>query len=70
MTTGASSLDRARDPSDSMNGPQHHTGRPCKESGCGEPAGTAWGPHLCQRHNAEQLDRINRSLADLRALVE
>jgi hypothetical protein len=65
----ASALDRARDPRDPMNGPGYHTGRLCKESGCNEPAGTAWGPHRCQRHNAEALDRMSRSLADLAAVV-
>jgi hypothetical protein len=52
-----------------MNGPGYHTGRLCKESGCNEPAGTAWGPHRCQRHNAEAPDRMSRSLADLAAVV-
>jgi hypothetical protein len=65
----ASALDRARDPRDPMNGPRYHTGRFCQESGCLEPAGTAWGPHWCQRHNAEALDRMSRSLADLGARV-
>jgi hypothetical protein len=27
------------------------------------------GPHWCQRHNAEALDRMSRSLADLGARV-
>ena len=52
-----------------MNGPRYHTGRSARKSGCLEPAGTAWGPHRCQRHNAEALDRMSRSLADLGALV-
>jgi len=68
-TGTASALDRAHDPGDPMNGPQYHTGRLCQESGCLEPAGTAWGPHRCQRHNADQLDGMSRSLADLAALV-
>ena len=62
--------DRAHDPKDSMNGGRYHTGRPCTERGCLEPAGTAWGPNLCQRHNAEQLDRMSRSLARLGTQVD
>lgn len=66
---GARNWRRADDPEDTMNGPRHHTGRLCKEPGCDEAAGTAWGPHWCQRHNAEQLARIGRLLAELGALV-
>ncbi len=53
-----------------MNGGRYHTGRVCIEQRCPEPAGTAWGPHFCQRHNAERLDRFSRSLAELGALIE
>ena len=61
--------DRAHDPGDSMNGAWYHTGRPCAVRDCLEPAGTAWGPNMCQRHNAEQLDRMSHSLAELGAQV-
>ena len=50
------------DPSDPKNGSQHHTGLPCIEDGCQEPAGTAWSPHWCQRHNAERIRRISGQL--------
>jgi len=64
-----SAMDRAHDPEDSMNGARYHTGLPCIERGCTEPAGTAWGPHLCQHHNAERLDLFSRRLAEMSALV-
>ena len=68
MTTATlSATDRARDPEDPMNGVRYRTGRPCIERDCYEPAGTAWGPQRCQLHNAEQLERISRSLTELAA---
>jgi hypothetical protein len=66
---GAMNWRRSDDPEDAMNGPRYHTGRLCTEPGCHEPAGTAWGPHRCQRHNAEQLARMSRALAELSARV-
>ena len=69
IAEAASATNRAQQPDDPMNGPRYHTGRFCTEPGCYEPAGTAWGPRWCQRHNADQLDRISRSLAELGALV-
>lgn len=47
------------------NDPSRRSGKPCVESGCDEPAGTAWGPYFCVRHNAARLDRISASLAAL-----
>ena len=68
--TWANSIARAHDPEDPMNGPQHHTGLPCVERSCQEPAGTAWGPSRCQRHNAEQLVRFSASLDALAARID
>ena len=53
----------ADDPMDVGNGPRYHTGRDCIEAGCREPAGTAWSPYWCQRHNAERMHRIEEQLA-------
>ena len=50
------------DPNNPGNGAQHHTGEPCIEPGCDEPAGTAWGPWWCFGHNVERLDRIDAAL--------
>ena len=69
ITPTKSISERAHDPEDAMNGPRHHTGLPCVERNCYEPAGTAWGPYRCQRHNAEQLDRFSLALAELGSLV-
>jgi hypothetical protein len=54
--------ERYDDPSDPHNGPQHHTGKPCIERGCNNPAGTAWSPFWCQPCNAKRMDRISASL--------
>lgn len=51
-----------RDTADDRNGHSHHTGKPCIEKGCNEPAGTAWSHLWCQKHNAERMDRISESL--------
>lgn len=45
----------------------YYSGRPCVVTGCDKPAGTAWGPHWCQQHNAERLNRIRSSLEKLAA---
>jgi hypothetical protein len=58
------------DPNHLMNGPEYHTGKPCIEKGCDEPAGTAWSPLWCQRHNAERLDRISGRLTETRPATE
>ena len=67
LTIGTS---RADDPYDAMNGPRYHTGRSCKQPGCYADAGTAWGPHWCQRHNAERLHHIGQSLAKLSIVIK
>jgi hypothetical protein len=41
------------------------SGRECIESGCVEPAGTAWGPYFCPEHDVERLDRISASLESI-----
>lgn len=50
------------DPAHPHNGPQYHTGKPCIERGCTNPAGTAWSPVWCQPCNAKRMDRISGSL--------
>jgi hypothetical protein len=58
------------DPHAPENGPKYHTGKLCIEPGCDDPAGTAWGPYWCQRHNAERLDRISANLDRMLAEME
>ena len=41
------------------------SGRVCDVGGCGEPAGTHWGPYWCPDHDAERIDRISASLRDI-----
>ena len=41
---------------------QEPSGKPCIEAGCGEPAGTLWGPLWCPGHDVERLERIGASL--------
>ena len=54
-------MSRYADPSDPLNGPEHHSGKPCVERGCSNPAGTAWSPFWCQQHNAARMKRIDAS---------
>lgn len=55
----------AEDPNNFRNSSEYHTGKPCIAKGCKEPAGTWWGPHWCQKHNAERLERIGVGLDDM-----
>jgi len=41
------------------------SGRVCIERGCGEPAGTLWGPLWCPEHDAERLDHVSRQMEAL-----
>lgn len=52
----------ALDPNHPGNGPDHHTGKICIEKDCEEPAGTAWGPYWCVKHNGERIMRIGDAL--------
>lgn len=45
------------------NSEKYHTGKHCIEPGCNEPAGTAWSPYWCVKHNIERIDRIDEGLA-------
>lgn len=51
-----------RDPDHPGNSPAHHTGKTCIREGCDEPAGTAWGPYWCMKHNVERMDQISSAL--------
>jgi len=53
------------DPGSPYNGPSYYTGLPCVILGCPEPAGTAWSPHFCQKHNAERINHIASQLDEL-----
>lgn len=44
---------------------KYRTGKPCIVAGCTEPAGTAWSPLWCFRHNVERIDRITKSLDEI-----
>jgi hypothetical protein len=52
-------MKRYEDASDPLNDERFHTGKPCIEPGCTDPAGTAWSLHWCQKHNAERMNRIS-----------
>lgn len=53
---------RFENPSDSLNGPEYHTGKVCIMKGCDKPAGTAWSPFWCQPCNADRMRRIGNFL--------
>jgi hypothetical protein len=50
---------------DRGNSEKYHTGKKCIEPGCNEPAGTAWSPYWCVKHNIERMDRIGRQMAEI-----
>ena len=58
-------LEPCADPAYQGNSAKYHTGKPCIEVGCREPAGTAWGPYWRRKHNAERLQRISGQLASI-----
>lgn len=55
------------DPNDEGNSEKYHTGKPCIEKGCENPAGTWWSPYWCFKHNVERLDRVSGQLEDILA---
>ncbi len=55
-------MERFEDPADPLNGPAHHTGKPCIEQGCNRPAGTRWSRFWCQPCNAARMRRIGSAL--------
>lgn len=50
------------DPDHIGNSAKYHTGKPCIEDGCIEPAGTAWSSHWCFRHNVERIDKVTEGM--------
>ncbi len=58
------------DPRHEGNGSAYHTGKPCIEDGCDQPAGTAWSPLWCFEHNVERIDRIGSQLKSVAAVGE
>ncbi len=53
------------DADDPRNGSDQHTGKPCIEKGCDNPAGTAWSPHWCFPCNVERIQRIDAFFEEL-----
>jgi len=60
-------IGRYDDPNSEGNSAKYHTGKKCIEPGCNEPAGTAWSPYWCFKHNVERIRRIDAGLEALRA---
>lgn len=58
-------LEAFEDPNHPGNGIEHLTGEACIEKGCDAPAGTAWSPHWCFKHNVERIKRITRQLDEV-----
>lgn len=55
------------DPAHPGNSAEHHTGKPCIEKDCDEPAGTAWSPFWCFGCNVKRMQRIDASLTTMLA---
>lgn len=58
-------MENFENPEHDLNGARWHTGKPCIEVGCTEPAGTGWSKLWCQKHNAERMHRIGENLKDI-----
>lgn len=41
------------------NSSKYHTGKPCINEGCENPAGTSWSPYWCIDCNIERMDHIS-----------
>ena len=52
------------------NSAKYHTGKRCIEHGCNEPAGTAWSPYWCVKHNVARIDKVNEGFAKCRAALD
>lgn len=59
-----------QDPAHRGNSAEYHTGKPCMEKGCKEPAGTAWGKFWCFKHNVARMDRISANLEGMARKAE
>jgi hypothetical protein len=46
------------DPRNEGNSGAYITGRSCMVGGCQEPAGTAWSPLWCLKHNISRMNQI------------
>lgn len=53
------------DPENEGNGKAYHTGVPCIESDCNNPAGTYWGPYCCFKCNVKRMKKVRASLKDM-----
>ena len=53
------------DPAHEFNSPKYHTGKPCIERGCTNPAGTGWSRLWCQPCNAKRMRHITFALDTL-----
>lgn len=65
MTESGTTPEAYADPKHPGNSSKHHTGKPCVIIGCDKPAGTAWSPYWCFRHNVERIDRVGRQLNEV-----
>lgn len=53
------------DPENEGNSKSYHTGVPCIESGCDNPAGTYWGDYWCFECNVTRMKEIKASLKNM-----
>lgn len=50
------------DPHSEGNSHIYMTGKSCIVGGCQEPAGTAWSPLWCVKHNISRMNQIEESM--------
>lgn len=53
------------DPNHKGNSEKYHTGKKCIETGCDNPAGTAWSPYWCFECNVKRINKISKQLNGL-----
>lgn len=56
-------MERYQNPNDELNSPKYRSGKKCIAIGCRDEAGTAWSPYWCQKHNAQRMDIVGKSMA-------
>ncbi len=59
------SLFAYEDPEHEGNQSTFHTGKPCIEKGCSQPAGTAWSPFWCFPCNVVRITRISKNMEEI-----
>jgi hypothetical protein len=58
-------MEKYEDPEAEENSEKYWSGKECIVKGCSKPAGTAWSPHWCFKHNVQRLNNITKQFTKL-----